>query len=520
MAGGDWRGMDRATLSKAYDNSGAVAGSSATMAALRARSAAFRERQAGALDLPYGEGERQRFDLFRCGRAGAPLLAFIHGGYWQRNDKHGFSALAEGRSPRPRRGDDRLHALPRGDDDGALRRDSGGALRLARPREPAAPRRVGLVGGGHLAALAMTCPEVDAGLAVSGIFDLAPIRRTALDDALHLTEDESRRCRRSGTCRVAPDRSRWPTAPANCRSCAGNRRSTRRPGPDRPPRRPPGPAGRRPFHGARPDDPAGRGADRGGVASRDRVTGAGSLPPRPARPKANGAATTARARERPGRGTRNRAWASTTHTITTTMGTITGKITITPTITPTDMGIITAPATSTPGELRPRLRDRHRAQHRLRADRGRLRLPHRFGGAARRCRPQPVGRARPRRRLGGGDARPAPADGAVHLRPALVLDPRRPVQRGVPAGRGRRHRARGGAALQRPRAGPGPHRDDRGAGRHRGERHHAWLFASGRKGDLNIRGAYLHMLADAAVSAGVVVAGLVILWTAGPGSIR
>src|SRR3954453_7407837 len=41
----------------------------------------------------------------------------------------------------------------------------------------------------------------------------------------------------------------------------------------------------------------------------------------------------------------------------------------------------------------------------------------------------------------------------------------------------------------------------------------AWLFASGRKGDLNIRGAYLHMAADAAVSAGVVVAGLVILLT-------
>ncbi|KQP61761.1 cation diffusion facilitator family transporter [Methylobacterium sp. Leaf108] len=41
----------------------------------------------------------------------------------------------------------------------------------------------------------------------------------------------------------------------------------------------------------------------------------------------------------------------------------------------------------------------------------------------------------------------------------------------------------------------------------------AWLFASGRKGDINIRGAYLHMLADTAVSAGVVVAGLVILVT-------
>ena len=35
----------------------------------------------------------------------------------------------------------------------------------------------------------------------------------------------------------------------------------------------------------------------------------------------------------------------------------------------------------------------------------------------------------------------------------------------------------------------------------------AWLFARGRKGDINIRGAFLHMAADAAVSAGVVVAG-------------
>jgi hypothetical protein len=41
----------------------------------------------------------------------------------------------------------------------------------------------------------------------------------------------------------------------------------------------------------------------------------------------------------------------------------------------------------------------------------------------------------------------------------------------------------------------------------------AWLFASGRKGDLNIRGAFLHMVADAVVSAGVVVVGLVILYT-------
>jgi cobalt-zinc-cadmium efflux system protein len=41
----------------------------------------------------------------------------------------------------------------------------------------------------------------------------------------------------------------------------------------------------------------------------------------------------------------------------------------------------------------------------------------------------------------------------------------------------------------------------------------AWLFASGSKSDLNIRGAYLHMAADAAVSAGVVIAAVVIMYT-------
>lgn len=41
----------------------------------------------------------------------------------------------------------------------------------------------------------------------------------------------------------------------------------------------------------------------------------------------------------------------------------------------------------------------------------------------------------------------------------------------------------------------------------------AFLFMSGRKTDLNVRGAYLHMAADAAISAGVVVAGILIAIT-------
>ncbi len=41
----------------------------------------------------------------------------------------------------------------------------------------------------------------------------------------------------------------------------------------------------------------------------------------------------------------------------------------------------------------------------------------------------------------------------------------------------------------------------------------AWLFLAGSKGDLNLRGAYLHMAADAAISLGVVISGLVIMST-------
>jgi cobalt-zinc-cadmium efflux system protein len=44
----------------------------------------------------------------------------------------------------------------------------------------------------------------------------------------------------------------------------------------------------------------------------------------------------------------------------------------------------------------------------------------------------------------------------------------------------------------------------------------AWVFARGRKDDINVRGAYLHMLSDAMVSAGVVLAGIAI-WATGIG---
>ena len=46
------------------------------------------------LDLRYGNGERQKLDVFRCGDDKAPTLVYFHGGYWQRGDKSIYSFIA------------------------------------------------------------------------------------------------------------------------------------------------------------------------------------------------------------------------------------------------------------------------------------------------------------------------------------------------------------------------------------------------------------------------------------------
>ncbi|KAB1074306.1 alpha/beta hydrolase [Methylobacterium planeticum] len=184
----DWRSLDRAALSRAYDNSGAVPGSAETVAAWRAQSAAFREARLDA-ERAYGPGPRQRLDLYRCGAPSAPLLAFIHGGYWQRNAKEGFSCMAAG--PLALGLDVAMigYTLAPEASLSEIAAEIRAALRLLRSESRG--RRLVVSGwsaGGHLAALA--ADAADAGLAISGIFELAPIARTGLDDALRLSAEE------------------------------------------------------------------------------------------------------------------------------------------------------------------------------------------------------------------------------------------------------------------------------------------------------------------------------------------
>ena len=48
------------------------------------------------LDVVYGEGDRQRFDVFRPQRKSKGLVVFVHGGYWLRFDKSSWSHFSSG----------------------------------------------------------------------------------------------------------------------------------------------------------------------------------------------------------------------------------------------------------------------------------------------------------------------------------------------------------------------------------------------------------------------------------------
>jgi arylformamidase len=59
------------------------------------RSMHTREHTNCTLDLQYGPSDKQKLDCFPVGDAHAPTFIFFHGGYWQRGDKSAYSFLAE-----------------------------------------------------------------------------------------------------------------------------------------------------------------------------------------------------------------------------------------------------------------------------------------------------------------------------------------------------------------------------------------------------------------------------------------
>ena len=163
-------------------------------------SALSRDGLSRRLDVPYGGGPNETLDIFPSPRAGAPVLVFIHGGWWRTLDKSDHSFVAP----------TFVHA-------GAMVVVPNYALCPGTPAAPVGidfialqmvkalgwvwrnaalyggdPLRIIVAGhsaGGHLAAMLLNCewPQVGAdlppylvrgALAVSGVFDLEPVRRT------------------------------------------------------------------------------------------------------------------------------------------------------------------------------------------------------------------------------------------------------------------------------------------------------------------------------------------------------
>lgn len=196
-----FRGMDRATLDAAYNNTAAVGQvkRDAYVAEWTKRSQVIRDAPGARLDLRYGLGSRQRLDVFTCGCPASPTLIYIHGGYWQMSDKEPYAFLGEG-------------VLAAGFNlvlieytlAPAARMDqivgeivSAVAWVIEHAKEiDGDPARVFVSGhsaGGHLTAMAMSNSRLAGGVAISGIYDLEPIRLNYLNEKLGMDVAETER---------------------------------------------------------------------------------------------------------------------------------------------------------------------------------------------------------------------------------------------------------------------------------------------------------------------------------------
>lgn len=194
----DWRSMSQQERDLGLNNSVAVAGSAEIVTGWEQRSAALRQKHPQHLDLRYGLRERNRIDFLKA-RDGAPTLLFIHGGYWQTRAKEVFSIFAEG--PLAHGINVALVGYTLAPDatlDEIVAEINGGIDFLA-AQLPVLGAAAGCIvtsgwsAGGHLTAATLANPHVRAGMAISGIYDLEPIRHSYLNEKLKLDEAMSRR---------------------------------------------------------------------------------------------------------------------------------------------------------------------------------------------------------------------------------------------------------------------------------------------------------------------------------------
>jgi arylformamidase len=189
----DWRKLSRQELDLGLNNGIAVPESLDIVAGWDQRSTLLRAQYPEHLDLRYGPRERNRIDFLKVAEGG-PTLLFIHGGYWQTRAKETFTGFAGG--PMAHSINVALIGYTLAPDatlDEIVLEVRAGLDFLA-AQLPAlggdADRIVvsGWSAGGHLTSMALSHPHVKAGMAISGIYDLEPIRHSYLNVKLGLDE--------------------------------------------------------------------------------------------------------------------------------------------------------------------------------------------------------------------------------------------------------------------------------------------------------------------------------------------
>jgi arylformamidase len=210
--------LDPAWLDRMYNNRELVPDHAAYFSRWAQASAAARADEPCTLDVPYGTGPAETLDIFPAARADAPVLVFIHGGYWRSLDKsdHSFVAPAFTRQGAcvvvPNYALCPAVTIPQ------IALQMVQALLWVHAhiaRFGGDPSRITVAGhsaGGHLAALLVACQWESLGVAralvrnalsISGLHDLEPIRHTPfLQPSLQLTQADALRA--SPACMPAP----------------------------------------------------------------------------------------------------------------------------------------------------------------------------------------------------------------------------------------------------------------------------------------------------------------------------
>ncbi|GAA3027798.1 alpha/beta hydrolase [Actinokineospora globicatena] len=191
---------EQSLLDREYSPSSVARDAAGTLRRYRSRGDAARARLAVHESVPYGAEAGERCHVFPAAGAGAPVLAFVHGGHWQESGiddacfaaedavAQGLAYVAIGYGLAPAR------TVPEMVD--SVARALAWLVETG-PEYGIDPDEVHVAGssaGAHLLAAALTrpaTPRVRTACLVSGLYDLAEIPRTYVNDAVGLTAEQA-----------------------------------------------------------------------------------------------------------------------------------------------------------------------------------------------------------------------------------------------------------------------------------------------------------------------------------------